>query len=188
MRNFFLLLLMVLSAKNTVAQEKKKQYPASDKPPVMVEQPAIASIPESKTNDSSLVDLKEILKEEFRSSKKYTEKSSDTSGEKQILSVIWMDTRFNKISSISRSELISLAVLTKGYQIGDTIRVTIASDDDASLLADEPCHNVIFTGIQEFEDMAVLKDIFTVEGAEEQMVILPAWKNRYRCKEKKEEE
>lgn len=186
---YFLPLLLLFMQSNVKQDKKKGAVPAAELPPKKIEQPAISDSPTA--NPEPLVGLRLMLDEEFRESKRYAEKSADTTGKKQILSVAWIDENYDKVNSMGRGELISMAILTKGYAVGDTIRFTIGSQDDetqedeTTLVDDVPCHDITFIGIQNYEDMAVLKDIFTIEGEEEKMVIQPAWKGRYECDSKR---
>jgi len=186
---YFLPLFFLFTQSNLKQDKKKVVIPVADLPPKKIEQPAISASPTA--SPAPLVGLRLMLDEEFRESKRYAEKSADTTGKKQILSVAWIDENYDNVNSMGRGELISMAILTKGYTVGDTIRVTIGSQDDetqedeTTLVDDVPCHDITFIGIQNYEDMAVLKDIFTIEGEEEKMVIQPAWKERYECDAKK---
>ena len=117
----------------------------------------------------------------IKNSKKGKPKKTQT---KRILNVAWFDTNFKKIELSPRGELISIAVLTEGYAIGDKIEVTIGSDDptDESLIEGVDCKEITFVAKVNYKNIAFLQNIFTVEGEKEQMIIAPTWKEKYICK------
>ncbi len=126
----------------------------------------------------SILRLRTILTKEYEQRDK---SKIDTTKSKQILSVSWFDSYFQKVTNISRGEYISIAVLTKGYNVGDTVKITIHATDDKPLIGVQNCMDVTFIGIVNFENLAFLQKVFTVEGEDEQMVICPQWKDRYIC-------
>ncbi len=136
-----------------------------------------------KNEDSIITSIKEELTEAYHQTEKYKKNLQDNSVKKRILGVGWFDSEFNKVSSTILGEKISIIVLTKGYEMGDEVKVTIDSEDGESLLISETkCNEVTFLGNVNYENLAVLKGIFTVQGEKEQLMIEPEWKNRYICK------
>lgn len=129
----------------------------------------------------SIVELKERLLSGASAEKRKIFLDSDTA--KVIVNVNWLGFDLGSVSTFSPGEPISIGVLTKGYKIGEKVEITIDSkDDESSLMADKPCSAITFIGYVNFENLALLKDVFSVEGEEEKIVILPKWENQYRCK------
>jgi hypothetical protein len=136
--------------------------------------------------DSILVSqIKNELYEDYKKSNNFAQKELAKESKKQILDVGWYDSKFNKIKETVKDELISIVVLTGGYKIGDKVEVSIGNDEDEnseSLLEKEKCHMITFIGNVTHENLAVLQNIFTVEGEKEYIVIKSEWLNRYKCK------
>lgn len=136
--------------------------------------------------DSILVSkIKNELFEDYKKSNNFTQKKLKKENEKQILGVSWYDSKFNRIKETIKGELISIVVLTKNYEIGDKVEVSIGGDEDEnseSLLEKEKCHLLTFIGKVTHKNLAVLQNVFTVEGEKEYIVINSEWLNRYNCK------
>jgi len=137
-------------------------------------------------NDSILLSIKQMLLDgcKIKHYKKYKmdsiESVNNTKPKKDILNVGWFDEDYNKIESAFHYEMISIFILTKGYVIGDTISVTIDAVGEEDLITD--CKNITFKTVLEHKNIAVFKDIFYVEGEDEQVIINPIWENRCDCK------
>lgn len=115
---------------------------------------------------------------------KHTDKSEkDTSkAPKNVLLVVWLSRDLEIVESLTLREYVSIGVLTQGYAIGDTIKVTLGADDEQSLVDGLPCNDLEFVGVVNYENLAILKDLFYVYGQDEKISIGPNWKNLYHCK------
>jgi hypothetical protein len=172
------ILVMILFINTLNAQVKNKKIELDSK----VLKDTLVSL---KVDSILVSQIKNELHEDYKKSNNFSQKELAKESKKQILAVGWYDSKFNRIKETVKNELISIVVLTGGYKIGDKVEVSIGDDEDKStesLLEKEKCHMITFIGNVTHENLAVLQNIFTVEGEEEYIVINSEWLNRYKCK------
>lgn len=128
---------------------------------------------------AQILRIKQLLIEDYETSDKSTEQL-DSSESPKILGVAWLDSHFQEVSVTEQGEKISIAVLTSGSSLGDPVSVTISADD--VWISGKKCREITFTGVVNFENLALLKDLFVVVGEEGKMVVQPEWQTHYACK------
>lgn len=137
----------------------------------------------SKVDSILILKVKNELVEDYKKSKSFTQKELKKEIEKQILEVSWYDAEYKKIKETEKGELISIIVLTRGYKIGEIVEVSIGSDESPdSVLEKEKCNLITFIGQVTHENLAVLKNVFTIEGEKEYIVVNSNWLKKYKCK------
>lgn len=172
-------LLVLLLFQSFYSQEKKDTIDTQNI------RPSVSDTIISLKVDSFIVsELKNDLYDLYKSSSHFEQKELKNEEEKQILGVGWYDSKFNKVESIVIGEKITIAVLTKGYKIGDKIEVSIGSDDknSESLLENEKCNMITFIGQVNYENLSILQNVFKTEGEKEFIVVSSEWLDKYNCK------
>ena len=181
MNKIVLIVMLTLLTNFAFGQKEKNSFIKNENSKVI--QPIEKdSLSQKLSEKNEIFEIKNQLFEKYKKSDKYKIKELKPINEKQILNVGWFDTQFNEVTATMKGELISIAVLTKGYQIGDKIEITIDSEEGESLMEGEKCNEITFIGKVNFENFAFLKNIFFVEGEKEQIVISKEWKDKYICK------
>ena len=168
------------------AQTKEDKKIKSEKPvpvPVLKKNQNIGldTEPDLGRSHKTVLDIRQLLTDEYLSSDQSKQKTMGLSEQKHILNVGWFDADFNKVETIGKSNPISIAVLTKGYAIGDDMKITIDSKDGKSLTAGRKCKEITFLGTVNYENIALLQNLFSVQGKNEQLIIDTKWQDRYIC-------
>ena len=186
-RGILFFLLLIGFGLNANAQAKVNKILKSEKSvtaPVLKKNTNIGldTEPDLGGNRKTVLDIRQSLVDEYQNSDQNQQKTMGSIEQKHILNVGWFDTDFNKIETTSKAQPISIAVLTQGYAIGDAMEITIDSTDGKSLIAGRKCKEITFLGTVNYENLALLQNLFSVQGKTEQLIIDPKWQDRHICK------
>jgi len=174
-------LIHILFRQTVYAQGKmqKKENTEKTGPPVKTPADTTTIVKDDK---NPIAVIKQLLTDDYMHPARNKQTNTGSFSKKQILNVGWFDSGYNKITATLKDEMISLAVLTKGYNIGDTVKITIAAKEGGSLMAGIQCNKITFSGTVNYEDLAFLRNVFSVQGEDEKMVIDDKWLDRYTCR------
>ncbi len=182
---FSLLLILLLNAVvfPAAAQQKgipKKGNKSGNGLPPFQKDTRKSSISEGKRPYSYVRNL--LLQQHQQDSEKGNETNTAPGIKKRILAIMWLDENLMELTGFTPGALVSIGVLTEGYATGDTVHISVRSEDEEPLMAGADCNNFTFVGKVNSENMALLEDLFSVEGPKEQIVIDAKWQDRYFCK------